>query len=175
MPIHDIVGLAERTQAEGVRPTSDLLVRFPRSVSSAPQCRERGRRLRLLYPRRPPTMPVPFLVRRACSFGPVVRLGWGAFSAHSFGDDRRLARFQAAVDPVGTAVPAPTPLADALAPGPILQTAMAARKGKPRGARTLQQPLQPTPTPPLSQPMQRRARELGFEVKKIEPAAVAEE
>ncbi len=61
-------------------------------------------------------MPVPFLVRRAFTLGPVVRLGWGAFSAHSFGDDRRLGSPQAAVDPVGTAVPVPTPPPDAFSP-----------------------------------------------------------
>ena len=60
-------------------------------------------------------MPVPFLVRRVFTLGPVVRLGGGAFSAHAFGDDPLLAPRQDPVDPVGTAVPAPTPPADALA------------------------------------------------------------
>ena len=40
------------------------------------------------YPWRPVSLPVCFLVLRARPLGPLVRLGWGAFSALSFGDRR---------------------------------------------------------------------------------------
>ena len=40
----------------------------------------------LCYPRRPASMPVPFLVQRAARLGPVVRLGWGAIFGPLVGD-----------------------------------------------------------------------------------------
>src|SRR5262245_46452882 len=43
------------------------------------------------------------MVLRALTLGPLVRWGWGAFSAHSVGDDPCRARTAARVDPVGTA------------------------------------------------------------------------
>ena len=61
------------------------------------------------------------------------------FSAHSFGDDR-LPRFEAAVDPVGTAVPLPTPPPDAFPFLPIMEASMNDRNRK------IPTPAAPSPT-----------------------------
>jgi len=53
------------------------LVRGPCRGSLPPNARNFGRD-RLSYPWRPVTRPAPFLVHRAVTLGPVVRLGWGA-------------------------------------------------------------------------------------------------
>src|SRR5690242_1226004 len=93
------------------------------------------------------------MVSRALALGPLVRLGWGAFSAHSFGDDRHCARTAVPFDPVGTA----GNLADSPAgrhrpgvrPPTILEAPMSAGKRKTANARTLQQPLRAAPTAPI--------------------------
>src|ERR1700722_19675818 len=56
------------------------------------------------------------MVLRAFTLGPLVRLGWGAFSAHSFGDDRLPRCSRSWSIPLGRLVPLPTPPPDALRP-----------------------------------------------------------
>ena len=146
------------------------------------------------------------------------------FSAHSFGDDR-LPRFEAAVDPVGTAAPLPTPPPDAFPFLPIMEASMnddnrkiplrlaawslmrsksylgaylrrqRSRLGAPKAitacahklARILYNLMRhgvaymrqeeaayaEQVRARLEKQLQRRAKELGFEVKKIEPAETA--
>src|SRR5262249_18575129 len=71
-------------------------------------CQELGRVFTYTSPSCPVSMPVPFLVSRAHTLGPLVRLGWGAFSAHAFGVRRlrRLSRLR--MIPLGRLVPLPT-------------------------------------------------------------------
>jgi hypothetical protein len=78
-------------------------------------------------------------VRRRCPFrfwcdeltlGPVVRLGWGAFSAHSFCDDRfRLSSASRSI-PLGRLAPVPTPPPDAFPFLPIMEASMNDRNRK---------------------------------------------
>src|SRR5262249_23592624 len=92
------------------------------------------------------------MVLRALTLGPLVRLGRGAFSAHSFGDDRRRACPAAPLDPVGTAGAPADSSAGRLpwCPSPaILEAPMSVGKRKTPNARTLQQPLQPRPSAPI--------------------------
>ena len=84
--IRAIHAKAMRDQREGYAPHPGAASgSSPFQHPAGPLCQELGgcpRRLRgLSYRRRPVPMPVPFLVHRAFTLGPVVRLGWGAFSA----------------------------------------------------------------------------------------------
>src|SRR5947209_19980012 len=92
-------------------------------------------------------MPVAFLVLRALVLSPLVRLGWGRFSAHSFGDDRPpLARV--AVDPVGTAGACADPPAGR--PGPPLPLWW--RPPCPASSPAQAPPAPPHPPPPPTRP-----------------------
>jgi hypothetical protein len=55
-----------------------LLIQVPCRVPLPHGARNLGGRDLLFYPVRPVTMPVVFLVRRAFTLGPLIRLGWGA-------------------------------------------------------------------------------------------------
>ena len=54
------------------------------------------------------------------TLGPLVRLGWGAFSAHTFGDHRLPPSSRSRWIPLGRLVPTPTPPPDARRPGSLL-------------------------------------------------------
>src|SRR5262249_53567317 len=80
-------------------------VRFP-----TPTCREL--RVVLFSVPGPVSVPVLFLVLRAPRLSPWVRLGRGALSDHSFGDNRLPRRPRSRLIPLGRLVPRPTPPPD---------------------------------------------------------------
>ena len=82
--------------------------------------------------------------------GPLVRLGWGAFSAHSFGDHRLPHLVGPRWIPLGRLVPLPTPPPDALRPRfPLFCAPQPSRLQVPnRGARQVRLTA---PTSPLSE------------------------
>src|SRR4051794_32553849 len=81
----------KRTRIVKQRDGLERPVHSPCRVSPASRRRELAAASPYSHPWRPVSMPVLFLVVRARPLTPLVRLGWGAFSAHCSGD-RRLPR-----------------------------------------------------------------------------------
>ncbi len=102
---------------------------------------------RLSYPARPVTRPVSFLVLRASPLRPVVRLGWGAFSAHAVGDVRSY--FSSGRSRWDGCAFADSP-AGRTFHFPILEIVVAKSKANSLHVRTLQQSLHPPPTPTIA-------------------------